>query len=116
VVENWKGLNMKTRTTWKGTEARTLQRKILNAVHTRCNESRRPATAKALRYTLQTTVHPATLRWACDLKGIATNSKDADALFDVLYGLTWIQQFPAEEHMARATEYFSTSWGQENLI
>ena len=107
---------MKTRMTWKDTEARKLRRKILNAVNTRCNESRRPATAKALRDTLLTIVHPDTLRWACGLKGITIRSKDADALFDVLYGLTWIQQFPTEEHMARATEYFSTPWGQENLI
>lgn len=107
---------MKTRITWENPEARKLQRRTLTSINNRCNESRRPATAKALRDTLQATVHPDTLRWACDLKGVTIISKDADALFDVLYGLRWIQQFPKADHMARATEYFSTPWGQENLI
>ena len=43
---------MKTRVTWKNPEARKLQRKTLTSINNRCNESRRPATAKALRDTL----------------------------------------------------------------
>jgi len=100
----------KTYVTWKDKEARKLQRKILSAIDNRVKDSRRPATAKALRDTLEHSVHPDTLRHATEVSGISRNSK-APELFDLLYGLNWIMQFKDDHRQAKLVEYFTTPWG-----
>ena len=94
-------------------ESRALYRKTHRAINTRFKESRRPATAKALRDTLEQYFHPTTLGAAYERAGFPSRT-DAAAQYDVLYGLHWVFQFDSDEHVARLKEYFETEWNGES--